>query len=122
MNKDDLPSPNGALFFDWGSDPFDAAWHGWAPHFKSWNIRLWMRRPNPHLDLLICGEAYSQRNGWVEGAINSAELALELLGLKRPSWISDSDFQFEVGDREVGNDDCNTQNVQRAVARHGAAA
>lgn len=116
------PTPRGALYFDWGSEPFGAAWHGWAPHFKSWDIRPFMRRPNPHLDLFICGEAYSQRNGWVEGALNSAELALEQFGLTRPHWINDPDFQLEVGDRGVGNDDSDTSDVQRIVARHGAAA
>ena len=116
-------SPTGALYFDWGSDPYGGAWHAWAPHFKSWDIRPFMRQPNPSLDLYICGEAYSQRNGWVEGAINSAERTLERLGLSRPSWISDPDFKFEVNDEgAVANDDGNDSNVQRLVAGHGAAA
>lgn len=116
-------APSGALYFDWGSDPYGGAWHAWAPHFKSWDIRLSMRQPNPSLDLYICGEAYSQRNGWVEGAINSAERTLERLGLTRPSWISDPDFQFEVDDKGVvANDDGNDGNVQRPVPGHGAAA
>lgn len=116
-------SPTSALYFDWGSDPYGGAWHAWAPHFKSWDIRPFMRQPNPSLDLYICGEAYSQRNGWVEGAINSAERTLERLGLSRPSWISDPDFKFEVDDEGVvANDDGNDSNVQRLVAGHGAAA
>ncbi|MCX7357278.1 MAG: NAD(P)/FAD-dependent oxidoreductase [Alphaproteobacteria bacterium] len=115
--------PTGALYFDWGSDPFGGAWHAWAPHYKSWDIRPFMRQPNPGLDLYICGEAYSQRNGWVEGAINSAERTLERLGLMRPSWISDPDFQFEVDEKGViANDDSNDRHVQRPVAGHGAAA
>lgn len=122
MHGATLPAARGALFFDWGSEPFGAAWHGWAPHFKSWDIRPLLRRPNPRLDLFICGEAYSQRNGWVEGALNSAELVLEQLGLTRPSWISDPDFRLEVGNRGVEDDDCNTSDVQRSVARHGVAA
>jgi hypothetical protein len=82
-----------------------------------------MRQPNPGLDLFICGEAYAQRNGWVEGAINSAERTLERLGLSRPGWISDPDFQFEVDDRGVvENDDGNDRDVQRLVTGHGAAA
>ncbi len=118
-----VPTPAGALYFDWGSDPYGGAWHAWAPHFKSWDIRRSMRQPNPSLDLFICGEAYSQRNGWVEGAINSAERTLERLGLTRPGWISDPDFQFEVDDEgALADDDSNYSNVQRPVARHGAAA
>ena len=115
--------PTGALYHDWGNDPYGGAWHAWAPHFKSWDIRPLMRQPNPSLDLFICGEAYSQRNGWVEGAINSAERTLERLGLTRPGWISDPDFQFEVDDKgAVANDDRNDRNVQCPVTGHGAAA
>ncbi|MEZ5972711.1 MAG: NAD(P)/FAD-dependent oxidoreductase [Hyphomonadaceae bacterium] len=121
--RDSVPAPFGALHFDWSGDPYGGAWHAWTPHFKSWDIRPRMRQPNPSLDLFICGEAYAQRNGWVEGAINSAELALERLGLSRPGWITDPDFQFEVDDRGVReNDHSNDGNVQRLVHRHGSAA
>ncbi len=116
MHEDaDAPPPKRALFFDWGSDPYGAAWHGWAPHFKSWEIRPWMRQPNPGLDLFICGEAYSQRNGWVEGAINSAEKTLERFGLKRPEWISDPDFQFEIDDEGEAHDERIWRTALRAV-------
>ena len=118
----EIAPPSGALYFDWSSDPYGGAWHAWAPHFRSWDIRPKMRQPNPSLDLFICGEAYSQRNGWVEGAINSAERTLERLGLSRPGWISDPDFQFEVDDKGAANDDSNDRHVQRPVTRHGAAA
>ena len=112
----DAPAPKGALFFDWGSDPYGAAWHGWAPHFKSWEVRPWMRQQNPGLDLFICGEAYAQRSGWVEGAINSAEKTLERFGLKRPEWISDPDFQFEIDDEgENAHDERIWRTARRAV-------
>ena len=81
-----------------------------------------MRQPNPRLDLFICGEAYAQRNGWVEGAINSAERTLEWLGLTRPCWISDPDFQFETDEKGALNVNRNTPNVQRIVPGHVAAA
>lgn len=100
MHRDTkTPDPTGITFFDWGCDPYGAAWHGWAPRFRSWETRPRMRRPNPALDLFICGEAYSQRNGWVEGAINSAEKTLEHLLQDRPQWMTDyPDFQFEIDD------------------------
>ncbi len=120
--RDETPEPDGALYFDWGSDPYGGAWHAWAPHYKSWEIRPWMRQPNPNLDLYICGEAYAQRNGWVEGAINSAERVLERLGLSRPVWITDPDFQFEIDEKGVENDNGNHGNVQRDVLGHVAAA
>ncbi|ANP47486.1 flavin monoamine oxidase family protein [Candidatus Viadribacter manganicus] len=116
------PRPEGALYFDWGADPYGAAWHAWTPNMQSWKIRPWMRQPNPNLDLYICGEAYAQRNGWVEGAINSAERILERLGLSRPVWITDPDFQFEIDDGGVEHDDCNHADVQRDVSGHVAAA
>lgn len=120
--REETPAPDGALYFDWGADPYGGAWHAWAPHYKSWEIRPWMRQPNPTLDLYICGEAYAQRNGWVEGAINSAERTLERLGLSRPVWITDPDFQFEIDDGGVEHDDGNHANVQRDVLGHVAAA
>lgn len=111
-----VPAPKSALFFDWGVDPHGGAWHGWAPHFKSWEVRPWMRQPNPSLDLFICGEAYSQRNGWVEGAINSAEKTLERFGLPRPEWINDPDFQFEIDDEgEKQHDERSRRTALRAV-------
>lgn len=116
------PAPSGALYFDWGADPYGGAWHAWAPHFKSWEIRPRMRRPNPRLDLFICGEAYSQRSGWVEGAINSAERTLELLGLDRPGWIADPHFEFEIDDGGMEDDQCNHADVQRLVAGYVATA
>lgn len=119
---DMAPAPDGAIYFDWGSDPYGGAWHAWAPHVESWKIRPCMRQPNPRLDLFICGEAYSQRNGWVEGAINSAERTLERLGLSRPSWISDPDFQFETDEEGAAYVNGNSPNVQRSLAGHGAAA
>jgi monoamine oxidase len=63
-------------YCDWAIDPFGAAWHAWAPHIKSWEVRKRMRQPNTSVPLYTCGEAFAQFQGWVEGAINSAEMAL----------------------------------------------
>lgn len=90
------PAPTGALFVDWGRDPYGGAWHDWAPNIRSWRIGPKVRRPNKDLDLFICGEAYSQRQGWVEGALNSAEMVLAQLGLKPPRWLGDTARNFEV--------------------------
>jgi len=51
-----------------------------------------MRRPladaQPDLKLFVCGEAFSHIQGWVEGALTSAEMLLEeQFKLTRPSWI-----------------------------------
>ncbi|HVV33943.1 MAG TPA: hypothetical protein VHC73_12010, partial [Vitreimonas sp.] len=50
--------------------------------------------------LYICGEAYAERHGWVDGAVNSAEMVLRCLGLGRPDWV-DVNYEFE---REEGNE------------------
>ena len=52
------------------------------------------RPRNPDERVFICGEAYSINQGWVEGALQTAELMLEEhFGLKRPSWLP-SDYSL----------------------------
>jgi len=47
-----------------------------------------MRRPMPAERIHICGEAYSDQQGWVEGAFCVAENMLEdHFSLERPQWI-----------------------------------
>ena len=92
----EIPAPVDATFFDWSVDPFGAAWHSWAPFRKSWEVMPRMRQPRPDLPIFVCGEAFSQLQGWTEGAINSAELVLEThLGLERPGWIP-GDYELEL--------------------------
>ena len=50
-----------------------------------------LRQPVPGANVHLCGEAYSASQGWVEGAINTAERVLDTqFGMKRPSWVSPS--------------------------------
>ena len=47
-----------------------------------------MRKPVADLDIHIVGEAYSYGQGWVEGALDTAESMLQdFFGLKRPHWL-----------------------------------
>jgi monoamine oxidase len=69
--------------WDWGRAPYGAGNHAWRPERKSWNV---MRRladlaqkkegrataPSLH----ICGEAYSDYHGFMEGSLRSAVYAL----------------------------------------------
>jgi monoamine oxidase len=99
-----VPRPTGAYFFDWGKDPYGAGWHAWAPGVRSWQVGPIMRQPNPELCLFICGEAYSQTQGWVEGAINSAEMLLRRLDVDPPPWMEGVDYEFEMeGDHSMEN-------------------
>jgi lysine 2-monooxygenase len=50
-----------------------------------------IRHPLPDANLYICGEAWSTNQGWVEGALNTAEHVLEdHFGLPRPGWLPDA--------------------------------
>ena len=47
-----------------------------------------MRHPVADQEIYIVGEAYSYEQGWVEGALNTAESMLEqFFGLSKPAWL-----------------------------------
>jgi len=53
-----------------------------------------MLKPVENDDIFIAGEAYSIGQGWVEGALTTAETMLEeYFGLQRPSWL-DKGYQL----------------------------
>jgi monoamine oxidase len=70
---------------DWSRDPYGAACHAWRPGRKSWEVigrlkafPLAKRRlRNVH----VCGEAYSDYQGFIEGALRSAASVLEVLNV-----------------------------------------
>lgn len=89
LHQIEVPPPHTALYRDWTVDPYGAGWHFWNPHNRSWEVIPRIRRPVPAANLYVCGEAYSANQGWVEGAINSAERVLQgFFGLSRPAWVS----------------------------------
>jgi hypothetical protein len=54
--------------------------------FKSWQIAEKMVQPfGRDVPLFTCGEAFSSEQGWIEGALKSAERVLEALGMQEPS-------------------------------------
>lgn len=82
-----IPAPVESVFVDWGRAPHDGAWHAWRPGVRSWEVRERLRKPVADLPLFVCGEAFAQRQGWCEGALNNAEMMLERhFGLSRPDW------------------------------------
>src|SRR5262249_10028122 len=84
----EVPPPYSAAYHDWSADPFGAAWHSWKPGFIYPEIIKRMRRPIESQPVHICGEAYSNQHGWVEGALQTTEVMLEeYFGLSRPDWI-----------------------------------
>lgn len=89
MHGVDVPRPTGGVFIDWAQPPFGGGWHNWQPGYKSWQVAPRMARPDPSLPLHICGEAFSDAQGWTEGALASAEALLQSqFGLAPPGWLA----------------------------------
>jgi monoamine oxidase len=83
-----VPDPYWARLMDWRPRPYGGASHRWAVGARSWEVIPRMRRPLPGLPLHVCGEAWSDLQGWVEGAFRSCERVLrEELGLDPPGWL-----------------------------------
>jgi len=83
-----IPKPYTLAYANWDKDPFAGGWHTWKVGVKSWELSQKIRRPYPGYSVFICGEAYSDLQGWIEGAFLSAEQLLEKeFGLSRPEWL-----------------------------------
>ncbi len=83
-----VPQPSSGLFIDWAQPPYGGGWHNWQPGYKSWEVAARMARPDPSLPLHVCGEAFSNAQGWTEGALASAEAMLQTeFGLAAPAWL-----------------------------------
>jgi len=67
---------------DWTQEPFGGGWHFWKIGERSSQVMRRMRKPFPDASLYVCGEAWSSQQGWVEGALETADVVLrEYLGL-----------------------------------------
>ncbi|WP_434046808.1 MULTISPECIES: flavin monoamine oxidase family protein [Sorangium] len=77
-----------AVFQDWTRDPFGGGWHFWKVGADSKRIARRMQRPVAAAPLYVCGEAWSHQQGWVEGALETADAVLEQeLLVPPPTWI-----------------------------------
>jgi monoamine oxidase len=76
------PKVCNAAFRDWGDDPFGGGWNSWNIGISSPRVKHRIIQPFDERPLYICGEAYSDAQGWVEGALQTAELLLAKFGLK----------------------------------------
>jgi monoamine oxidase len=86
-----LPDPYITYYKDWGEDPFGGGYHAWAAGASVKDTMLYMRQPLQGESIHICGEAYSDLQGWIEGAFCVAEHMLqEHFGMDWPSWLSRS--------------------------------
>jgi monoamine oxidase len=82
------PEPYSAAFKNWGEDPYGGGANFWNIHVRSWDIIPQIAHPLSDLPVYICGEAYSNGQGWVEGALETAELVLQKhFGVPAPDWV-----------------------------------
>jgi monoamine oxidase len=75
------PEVRNAAFRDWGDDPFGGGWNSWNIGVRSPEVKQHIVQPFDARHLYICGEAYSDAQGWVEGALQTADLMLAKFGL-----------------------------------------
>ena len=67
---------------DWGKSPFGAAAHGWLPGVMSWKHMEFLEAFSLDQDssspknIHVCGEAFSDYQGFIEGALRSARRVL----------------------------------------------
>jgi len=84
----EIPLPYAAVYHSWNEDPYGGGWHEWKAGVRLDEIMCRMRKPVPKHDIHIVGEAYSYGQGWVEGALDTAESTLQdFFGLKPPKWL-----------------------------------
>lgn len=83
----DVPEPYSAAYRDWGEDPYGGGANFWPVGVKSFDVGHRVIQPKPPYPVYICGEAYSHAQGWVEGALATAEEMLQgPIGIRPPSW------------------------------------
>lgn len=88
----EIPAPYSAVYHTWNEDPYGGGWHEWKANYRLDQIMCRMRKPVAGEDIHIVGEAYSYGQGWVEGALDTAESTLqEFFHLKKPSWLPKKD-------------------------------
>jgi monoamine oxidase len=86
----DIPDPYAAYYRNWGRDPYGGGFNHWKPGVQIRDAMSRMRRPAPEQNVYVVGSAYSGRQGWVEGALCTAEKALQQeFGVERPPWLAD---------------------------------
>ncbi len=87
-----VPAPYSAAYRDWGEDPFGGGANFWQVGVQSFDVSKRIVQPKPPYPVYICGEAYSHAQGWVEGALQTAEEMLQQhLGLSVPAWKQSTD-------------------------------
>lgn len=86
---------------DWGKEPYGAACHAWRPNTKSWEVIVRLRAfslisdRNKHKNIHVCGEAYSDYQGFIEGALRSAQGVLDWMEAQEKPQAIATDFKVQ---------------------------
>jgi hypothetical protein len=87
QHRIDIPVPYAAAYRDWSEDPYGGGANFWHLHVNSEQVAQDILQPKPPVRVFVCGEAYSHQQGWVEGALRTAdEMLFRHFGLELPSW------------------------------------
>lgn len=70
------PHPLKAMIRDWTADPFGGGFHLWAAGSKPGEAGALALQPVADAPVHICGEAWSPRQAWIEGALETTESML----------------------------------------------
>ena len=77
--------PYSAAYMDWGRNPYGGGANFWPLHVESHEVSRKIIQPMRKVPVYVCGDAYSHAQGWVEGALATAEEMLQThLGLEPP--------------------------------------
>ncbi len=88
QQRGDIPLPYAAAYRDWGEDPYGGGANFWHLHVDSEQVARDILRPKPGVPVFVCGEAYSHQQGWVEGALRTADdMLVKYFGLELPAWL-----------------------------------
>merc|ERR1712087_549919 len=88
----EIPEPYVAAYKNWATDPYGGGYHAWKANCKVWEVMPFMRHALEDERVFIVGEAYSDDQGWVEGAFRVVEHVMrEKFDLTCPKWL-DSDY------------------------------
>lgn len=93
LPSDQIPEPRLPLVKDWAEDPYGAGWHFWRHGLNVAETLPRLRQPVASVPVHICGESYANQQGWVEGALTSAERMVQTyFNLQTPSWLDPQDY------------------------------
>jgi monoamine oxidase len=77
LEADEVPTPFASACISWSRDPFGGGSHFWNQGVRSHDVAEKILQPVPDWPVYICGECWSHEQGWVEGALQTAEAMLQ---------------------------------------------